>query len=153
MLFRENRYDTAKRMTMKKETEIRYFIYARKSTEDEDRQVLSLDSQEKTLGELAARFNLKIAKTFRESHSAKAPDARSIFANMMDRIKRGEAHGIVCWKLDRLARNPDEAGRIIKCSKQKKSCISKRRKRIITPKIIRFCRILNSASQTSISAT
>ena len=103
----------SQRMTMKKDQEIRYFIYARKSSEDEDRQVLSLDSQEKTLGELAARFNLKITETFRESHSAKAPDARPIFAEMIDRVKRAEARGIVCWKLDRLARNPDEAGRII----------------------------------------
>jgi site-specific DNA recombinase len=103
-----------KNMTMKNtEKEPRYFVYARKSSEDEDRQVLSLDSQEMTLSELAARFGLKIAETFRESHSAKAPDARPIFAEMMDRVKRGEARGIVCWKLDRLARNPDEAGRII----------------------------------------
>ncbi len=109
---RENRY-TTKRMTMTKTEQAQYFIYARKSTEDEDRQVLSLDSQEKTLGELAARFGLKIVKIFRESHSAKAPDARPVFAEMIAQIRNGEARGIVCWKLDRLARNPDEAGRII----------------------------------------
>ncbi len=72
-----------------------------------------MDSQEKTLTELAARFNLNIINIFRESHSAKAPDARPVFAEMMAAIKRGDAHGIICWKLDRLARNPDEAGRII----------------------------------------
>ena len=96
-----------------KNGELRYFIYARKSSEDEDRQVLSLDSQEKTLAELAARCGLDAIETFRESHSAKAPDARPIFAHMIKAIKRGEAEGIICWKLDRLARNPDEAGRVI----------------------------------------
>ena len=93
--------------------ELRYFVYARKSSEDEDRQVLSLDSQEKTLKELADRSGLAIKEIFRESHSAKAPDQRPIFAEMIKAIKRGEADGIICWKLDRLARNPDEAGRII----------------------------------------
>ena len=102
-----------KNMTMKKDQSIRYFIYARKSSEDEDRQVLSLDSQEKTLKELSDRYGLHVIKIFRESHSAKAPDKRPIFAEMIQAIKDGEAHGIVCWKLDRLARNPDEAGRII----------------------------------------
>jgi site-specific DNA recombinase len=102
-----------KKMTMKKDQEIRYFIYARKSSEDEDRQVLSLDSQEKTLKELSDRYSLPIIKIFRESHSAKAPDKRPVFAEMIQAIKDGEAQGIVCWKLDRLARNPDEAGRII----------------------------------------
>ena len=99
---------------MEKETKpTKYFLYARKSSEDEDRQVLSLDSQEKTLVDLATRYGLMIAEVFRESHSAKAPDARPIFAEMIRRVKNGEAKGIVCWKLDRLARNPDEAGRII----------------------------------------
>jgi len=103
-----------KNMPMKNtDKELRYFVYARKSSEDEDRQVLSLDSQEKTLKELADRSGLAIKEIFRESHSAKAPDQRPIFAEMIKAIKRGEADGIICWKLDRLARNPDEAGRII----------------------------------------
>ena len=49
-----------KRMTMKNtDKELRYFVYARKSSEDEDRQVLSLDSQEKTLTDLATRYSLR----------------------------------------------------------------------------------------------
>lgn len=94
--------------------QLKYFVYCRKSTEDEDRQVLSLDSQIAELMEMAARDGLKIIGTpFRESKSAKAPDKRPVFNEMLLRIKRGEAHGILCWKLDRLARNPDEAGKII----------------------------------------
>ncbi len=55
----------------------------------------------------------KIVKTFHESKSAKAPDKRVFFAEMMTRIKNGEANGIICWELSRLARNPDEAGKIM----------------------------------------
>ncbi len=94
--------------------QLKYFLYCRKSTEDEDRQVLSLDSQVAELSELATRDGLKIVgKPFRESKSAKEPDKRPVFAEMIARIRCGEAQGILCWKLDRLARNPDEAGKII----------------------------------------
>lgn len=90
-----------------------YFLYCRKSTEQEDRQLLSLDSQEQELRNIAQYHALKIARVFKEAKSAKAPDKRPLFAEMMARIKCGEAQGILCWKLDRLARNPDEAGKII----------------------------------------
>ncbi len=74
---------------------------------------MSLDSQEKELKETAERYSLQVVRVFRESKSAKAPHKRPIFAEMISCIKRGEAQGILCWKLDRLARNPDEAGSII----------------------------------------
>ena len=99
-------------MTTKDKT-TKYYIYARKSTEDEDRQILSLDSQEKELLQVAEHLGLKVIKTYKESKSAKAPDKRPLFAEMIARIKCGEAQGVLCWKLDRLARNPDEAGKII----------------------------------------
>lgn len=92
-------------------SQIKYFIYCRKSTEDDDRQVLSLDSQEKELKEVAARLSLKVVKTLRESKSAKSP-GREIFNDMVARIGRGEADGILCWKLDRLARNPVDEGTV-----------------------------------------
>ncbi|MBI5078105.1 MAG: recombinase family protein [Candidatus Yonathbacteria bacterium] len=93
--------------------QLKYFIYCRKSTEDEDRQILSLDSQKKELEELAAHLDLRVIKIFKESKSAKEPDKRPVFAEITARIKCGEAQGVLCWKLDRLARNPDEAGKII----------------------------------------
>ena len=100
-------------MTMINETQkIKYFAYCRKSTEDEDRQVLSLDSQENELKELAEYHGLKVVKTFRESKSAKAPDKRPVFAEMIARIKSGEASGILCWKVDRLSRNPIDSATI-----------------------------------------
>jgi site-specific DNA recombinase len=94
-----------------------YFIYCRKSTEAEDRQVLSIESQVRELRETAARLNLAVAEVLTEAKSAKAP-GRPVFNAMMQRLYRGEAAGIICWKLDRLARNPVDGGAIIWAIKQ-----------------------------------
>ena len=89
----------------------KYFIYARKSSESEDRQMASIDSQVDELKKLAKDFNLEIIDTFQESQSAKGP-GRPIFNEMLVRISKGEATGILCWKLNRLARNPIDGGQI-----------------------------------------
>src|SRR3989344_9515374 len=91
---------------MKQEqNKIKYFLYARKSTESEDRQVASIGAQISELEKLAQQDNLNIINIFSESRSAKAP-GRPIFNEMIERIQKGEANGIICWKLNRLARNP-----------------------------------------------
>jgi len=95
-----------------KETPVKYLLYARKSTESEDQQVLSIESQIDELKAIADRENIKIIEVLHESKSAKAL-GRPIFNDMIDRINRGEANGILCWKLDRLARNFIDAGKII----------------------------------------
>ncbi len=92
--------------------ENKYFIYARKSTESEDRQILSIESQLKEANDLAKRYNLKVIDILTEAKSAKAP-GRPIFNQMIERIKKEEAVGIICWKLNRLARNPVDGGQII----------------------------------------
>lgn len=92
-------------------TPIRYFLYARKSTESEDRQIASIDSQIAELKKIAKREGISIVEILYESKSAKSP-GRSIFNKMIDRIYKGEANGILCWKLDRLARNPIDGGNI-----------------------------------------
>lgn len=89
----------------------RYFLYARKSSEGEDRQVASIPAQIEELKRIAKLNNLKIIDTLIEEKSAKAP-GRPIFADLLSRIHNGEANGIVCWKLDRLARNPIDGGSI-----------------------------------------
>jgi len=92
-------------------TTIKYFLYARKSSEAEDRQVASIDSQIDELTKLARNQDLEITEVLSESRSAKAP-GRPVFNNMLERINKGEARGIMCWKLDRLARNPVDGGQI-----------------------------------------
>ena len=84
----------------------KYALYCRKSTEDSSRQVLSLDSQEQEMTRLAKTMGLVIVKVFRESKSAKKPDNRPQFSELVKLIKRGQIDGIICWKIDRISRNP-----------------------------------------------
>lgn len=88
-----------------------YFLYVRKSTDVEDKQVLSIEAQLAELRELAKRENLHITEEFIEKRSAKIP-GRPIFNEMVLRIQNGEAQGIICWKIDRLSRNPVDSGKI-----------------------------------------
>ncbi|MCL4873539.1 recombinase family protein [bacterium] len=95
----------------------KYFLYARKSSEAEDRQILSIESQIGELKRIAENQNIQIAEILTEARSAKEP-GRPVFNSMMQRIYRGEAKGVLCWKLDRLARNPVDGGSIIWAIKQ-----------------------------------
>src|SRR3989344_2927483 len=88
-----------------------YFLYARKSTDVEDKQVLSIEAQLAELRSLAKLEALEIVGEYIEKKSAKRP-GRLVFSEMLSRIQKGEAQGIVCWKLDRLARNPVDGGQI-----------------------------------------
>ena len=90
---------------------MRYFLYARKSTDTEDKQVLSIEAQLSELRTLARRDDLDVVAEFVEKRSAKTP-GRPIFEEMMRRVERGEAQGILCWKIDRLSRNPVDSGRV-----------------------------------------
>jgi site-specific DNA recombinase len=89
-----------------------HVIYARKSTESEDRQVLSIDSQIKELQGLALRRGLRPPEVLTEARSAKAP-GRPVFGALMRRVSQGEIRGIICWKMDRLARNHLDTGAIL----------------------------------------
>lgn len=90
----------------------RFFIYARKSTESEDRQVRSIGDQLAELYELARKDGLEVVEEFVESQTAKVP-GRPVFNQMLSRIESGDATGILAWHPDRLARNSLDGGRII----------------------------------------
>ena len=94
------------------ENKTKYFLYARKSSESEDRQIQSIDDQVDRLKKLASDLNLNIKKTYTEAKSAKKPGNRTIFDEMIQRIENGEADGILCWHLNRLTRNPIDSGKL-----------------------------------------
>ena len=89
-----------------------YYIYVRKSTDVEDKQVLSVEAQIVELRKYAADNNLKIAGVIIEKQSAKTP-GRKKFNAMMKDIEAGKANGILSWHPDRLARNSVDGGHII----------------------------------------
>jgi len=91
---------------------MKYFIYCRKSTDSEERQVLSIEAQLAELKEFAAKEKLEIVASLCEAQTAKEP-GRKVFGEMLDRICAGEASGILAWHPDRLARNSIDGGKII----------------------------------------
>ena len=90
----------------------KFFLYARKSTDIEDKQILSIEAQITELRAFGKQNNLDIVEEFIEKQSAKIP-GRPIFGEMLKRIEKGEANGILTWHPDRLARNSVDGGKII----------------------------------------
>jgi hypothetical protein len=84
-------------------------VYARRSSDSEDRQALSLESQLEELRKFAAARGFEIAEELTESASAREP-GRPVFNQLMSRIREGKVKGILVWRLDRLARNLVDAG-------------------------------------------
>ena len=94
------------------DTSHKYFIYVRKSTGTEERQVRSIGDQLAEIRELVRREGIEIVGSFEESQSAMTK-GRPLFNEMLERIEAGEADGIIAWHPDRLARNAFDGGRII----------------------------------------
>ena len=99
---------------------IRYVLYARKSTESEERQVLSIDSQVKEMLELAERDGLEVVEIRRESHSAKESGQRPVYKEILEDVRRGRFNGILTWAPDRLSRNAGDLGSVVDLMDQKK---------------------------------
>lgn len=93
----------------------RYVIYLRKSTDDEAKQVRSLDDQLVECLELARRLKVLVREEdiFTESASAKTSGKRPIFDAMIEGFKTSKYQGLLTWSPDRLSRNMKEAGEII----------------------------------------
>ncbi len=91
---------------------MKYIIYARKSTEEDDRQILSIEAQLAELREFAAKEKLEIVASFEEAKTAKEP-GRIKFGEMLSFLESGKAEGILSWNPDRLARNSVDGGKII----------------------------------------
>lgn len=98
---------------------VKYCLYARKSTESEERQVLSIDSQVKEMLQIAERDGLEIVEIRRESHSAKNSGQRPVFNELLEDIKRERFNGILTWAPDRLSRNAGDLGSLVDLMDQK----------------------------------
>lgn len=92
---------------------VRYCLYARKSTESEERQVLSIDSQIKEMLQLAEREGLEIVTMKRESHSAKETGQRPVFNEIVEELRAEKFNGILTWAPDRISRNAGDLGKIV----------------------------------------
>lgn len=92
---------------------IKYCLYARKSTESDEQQALSIDSQIKEMLEMAKAENMEIADIRRESHSAKDSGQRPVYNQLLADIRTGMFNGILCWAPDRLSRNAGDLGAVV----------------------------------------
>ena len=92
---------------------VKYCLYARKSTESEERQVLSIDSQIKEMLLMAEREKLNVIEIKRESHSAKETNQRPVFNEIIDELRQGKFNGILTWAPDRISRNAGDLGKIV----------------------------------------
>jgi DNA invertase Pin-like site-specific DNA recombinase len=92
---------------------VKYVLYARKSTESDEKQALSIESQVKEMLAIADRDNLEIIDIRRESHSAKESGQRPVFKEVLEDIRRGRYTGILTWAPDRLSRNAGDLGSVV----------------------------------------
>jgi len=102
------------------ETRIKYVLYARKSTESDEQQALSIDSQVKEMTAIAERLKLNVVAIKRESHSAKASGQRPVFKELLEEINKGIYNGILTWAPDRLSRNAGDLGTVVDLMDEKK---------------------------------
>jgi site-specific DNA recombinase len=98
---------------------IRYCLYARKSSEAEERQALSIDSQINEMLNVAKKDGLNIVEIYRESHSAKDCGQRPVYNKLLGDIRSGKFNGIMTWHPDRLSRNAGDLGALVDLLDQK----------------------------------
>ena len=99
--------------TVAEHTQIRYCLYARKSSEDDERQALSIDSQVKEMVDLAQSEGLLVTDIRRESHSAKSSSTRPVFNQLSVDLRNGLFSGILTWSPDRMSRNAGDLGLLV----------------------------------------
>src|SRR3989344_2611501 len=99
---------------------VKYVLYARKSTESDEKQALSIESQVKEMLQIAERENLEIVDIRREAHSAKDSGQRPVFKEILEDIRRERFNGILVWHPDRLSRNAGDLGSVVDLMDEKK---------------------------------
>lgn len=99
---------------------VRYCLYARKSTESDEQQALSIPAQIKEMEAIAQRLNLNVVGVKQESHSAKESGQRPVFKELLGEISKGTYNGILTWAPDRLSRNAGDLGSVVDLMDQRK---------------------------------
>lgn len=92
---------------------INYCLYARKSSESDERQTMSIGSQLAEMKDLAKKDDLQITDIYQESHSAKISGTRPVFNKLLADISQGSFNGILTWAPDRLSRNAGDLGMLV----------------------------------------
>jgi len=105
---------------MENETELKYCLYARKSSESDERQAMSIDSQINEMSDLARKKGIKIVKVVQESYSAKQSGQRPVFMQLLTDIRSGVVNGLLTWAPDRLSRNAGDLGSLVDLMDDKK---------------------------------
>lgn len=92
---------------------LNYAQYARKSDDDRSVTEKSISDQLEQLTALRQRESLKVVRSWRESQSAKIPNKRAGYSEMISLIECGKINAILCWNINRLARNMEEGGKLV----------------------------------------
>jgi len=94
-------------------SDFKYCLYARKSSESDERQAMSIDGQISEMLKIAKREKIDIVETITESHSAKESGQRPEFNILLNKLNEGKFNAILTWAPDRLSRNAGDLGRIV----------------------------------------
>lgn len=94
-------------------TDIKYCLYARKSSEQDERQAMSIDSQIKEMTDMANREGLQVTEIKQESYSAKQSGQRPVFSELLTDLRNDKFQGILTWAPDRLSRNAGDLGSLV----------------------------------------
>lgn len=95
------------------EIQLKYCLYARKSSEADERQALSIDSQIEEMRKLALKEGIEIVEVKRESKSAKDSGERRSFNELIKGLQQQEFNAILTWAPDRLSRNAGDLGSLV----------------------------------------
>jgi len=96
-----------------KAPELKYCLYARKSSESDERQAMSIDSQLAEMRSMAQNEGLNVVCVFQESHSAKESGQRPIYNELIKGLREGQYNAVLTWAPDRLNRNAGDLGSIV----------------------------------------
>ena len=100
--------------------QLKYCLYARKSSESDERQAMSIDSQLAEMRALAVNEGLNVVCELQESHSAKDSGKRPVYNQMLSGIANDEYNAVLTWAPDRLSRNAGDLGSVVDLMDQHK---------------------------------